>query len=185
MERKPKLVIVTGPSGSGKTTLSKELGKLLRFPIVSRDEIKEGYINTLNISHADLSGDPNLIVTEVFFKNIELLITNKVSILAEAAFKHDVWDYWLKKISIDADICVVICDIDAGIAADRELQRGLQDPKREFYHGDHRVAHFKKTGESLPVNEYTPPKFDVPTIRVSTLNGYSPELVEIGKQITG
>ncbi len=183
MNRKPKLVIVTGPSGSGKTTLSKELAKLLRFPVVSRDEIKEGYINTINIRHADITGDPNLVATEIFFRNIELLLTNKIGVLAEAAFKHDVWDYWLKRISIDADIFIVICEVDPEISGTREIERGLKDPERAFYHGDQRVTHFRKTGELLPVEKYIPPKLDVPTISVSTLNGYSPELQKVYEQI--
>jgi adenylate kinase family enzyme len=63
MNHKPKLVIVTGQPGSGKTTLSKELGKLLYLPVISRDEIKEGYVNTFNVPHHKLPGDTNKIAT--------------------------------------------------------------------------------------------------------------------------
>ena len=46
MSRKPKCIIITGQPGSGKTTLAKKLGERLWMPVISRDEIKEGYVNT-------------------------------------------------------------------------------------------------------------------------------------------
>ncbi|GAG29410.1 unnamed protein product, partial [marine sediment metagenome] len=70
MNHKPKLVIVTGRPGSGKTTLAKELGKILYLPIVIRDEIKEGYVNTSNLKHDKLPKDTNKIATQIFFNNI-------------------------------------------------------------------------------------------------------------------
>lgn len=69
------------------------------------------------------------------------------------------------------------------VAAKRHLQRGLDDPDREFYHGDKRVEIFRKTGEIAPPGDYTAPDFDVPTIRVSTEREYSPSIADIVKQI--
>lgn len=180
---KPTLVIVTGRPGSGKTTLSKELGKLLCFPVVSRDEIKEGYVNTFNVSHDKLPEDTNRIASAVFFKNVELLLTSQVSVIAEAAFQHSVWEPEITKFEDYAAVFVIICEIDAEIAARRHLERGLSDPKRGFFHGDKRVTHFKETGAVLPPAPYEPPVFAVSTLKVSTLNGYDPELEEIRKQI--
>lgn len=180
MRNKPKLVVVTGRPGAGKTTLSKELGKLLYFPVVSRDEIKEGYVNTFNVRHDELPENTNRIASEVFFKNIELLLTSKVSVIAEAAFQHQVWEPEITKFEDYADVFVIICEIDAEVAAKRHLERVMNDPKRGFFHGDKRVA---QAGIVLPPAEYEPPRFDVPTIRVATVNGYDPELEEITKQI--
>jgi hypothetical protein len=59
------------------------------------------------------------------------------------------------------------------------LNRGLDDPTREFYHGDRRVKVFKETGELLGPGNYDTPSFDVPTLRVTTTEGYSPELAAI------
>lgn len=183
MNNKPKLVIVTGRPGSGKTTLSKELGKILYSPVVNRDEIKEGYVNTFNIKHDKLPKDTNKIVSEIFFKNIELLLSNKVSVVAEAAFQHKIWEPEIIKFKNYSDIFIIYCEIDADVAAKRHLERGINNPKREFFHGDKRVSDFKKTGIVLPAGKYEPPSIEVPTIRVSTLNGYNPELEQIRKQI--
>ena len=83
-----------------------------------------------------------------------------------------------------ADIFIIICIVDAQIAAKRHLKRGLDDPKREFYHGDNRVTHFKKTGEFLPAGKWEPPSINAPTMKVSTLKGYRPGLKSIRKCIT-
>ncbi|HKY28769.1 MAG TPA: AAA family ATPase, partial [Pyrinomonadaceae bacterium] len=184
MDNKPKLVIVTGRPGSGKTTLSKELGKLLYLPVISRDELKEGYVNTFNIEHDQLLEDTNKIVTEIFFENIELLLSLKVSVIAEAAFRDQVWRPKLARFNEDADVFVIICEVDAEVAAKRQLERGLIDPRREFFHGDKGVSHFRKTGLYLPPGEYEPPSsLLLPTIRVSTLSGYDPGLEQITEQI--
>ena len=78
---------------------------------------------------------------------------------------------------------MIICTVDEDVAAQRHLQRGLADPRREFYHEDKRVSHYRATGNIGTPRPYVAPKFDVPTIEVSTENGYSPALDEIVKQI--
>jgi len=52
---KPKLVIITGRPGSGKSTLAHIIAKEIRCPLISRDEIKEGYINTVRMGHGKIT----------------------------------------------------------------------------------------------------------------------------------
>ena len=64
MSVKPRCIIVTGRPGSGKTTLAKKLGERLWLPVISRDEIKEGYVNTFGVKHDQLPPDGKRLVFE-------------------------------------------------------------------------------------------------------------------------
>ena len=183
MNRKPKCIIITGRAGSGKTTLAKKLGERLWMPVISRDEIKEGYVNTDGVKHDQLAPDTDGLVTDLFFGIVDQYLAGNISVLIEAAFQHKVWESRMPKILELASPWIVLCSADGTVAARRHLQRGLENPQREFYHSDNRVVHYRKTGEFLPPASYTAPKFNVPTIHVSTVGEYIPCIDQIVKQI--
>ena len=183
MNRKPQCIIVTGRAGSGKTTLAKKLGERLWMPVISRDEIKEGYVNTFGVKHDELPADTNGLVSDLFFVIINQYLADNISVVIEAAFQHRVWEPRIPKIVELAMPVIVLCCVDDAVAARRHLQRGLENPNREFYHGDRRVAHYKETGEILSPETYAAPQFNVPTIEVSTDGEYVPGIDEILRQI--
>jgi len=183
MRNKPKCIIVTGRPGAGKTTLSKKLGERLRMPVISRDEIKEGYVNTFGVKHDQLPADTNAVVSDFFFDVVNQYLANKVSIIIEAAFQHKVWEPRMVRIAEIGSPFIIVCSIDGDMAARRHLQRGLDDPGREFYHGDKRVSLYRATGVMSPASPYEAPDFDVPTFHVSTDGVYSPTIDEIVEKI--
>ena len=185
MTRKPKCVIVTGRAGSGKTTLARKLSERLHTPLISRDDIKEGYVNTYGLKHDELPANTNGLVSELFFGIVNHHLAGNISVVIEAAFQHHVWEPRITKIAELAHVWIILCSVDDAVAARRHLQRGLENPDREFYHGDRRVAHYRKTGEILAPETYAPPRFEVPTIEVSTVGEYLPSIEEIVKQMQG
>jgi hypothetical protein len=137
------------------------------------------------VHHNELPPDSNKIATDVFFTSVENLLLNNISLIAEAAFQHKVWESRISTLKSYADVTFVLCDVNAETAASRHLQRGLADQKREYFHGDNRVTHFKKTGELLPPGEYIPPTFDLPIMKVDTEDGYDPSLDVIVRALEG
>jgi hypothetical protein len=121
----------------------------------------------------------------LFFVIINQYLAGNISVVIEAAFQHRVWEPRMPKIIELASPVIVICSVDDEVAARRHLQRGLENPNREFYHGDRRVAHYRETGEILSPESYAAPQFDVPTIEVSTDGEYVPSIDEIVRQISG
>jgi predicted kinase len=183
MNSKPKCIIVTGRAGAGKTTLSKKLGRQLWMPVISRDEIKEGYVNTFGVKHDQLSPDTDGFVSNFFFDTVCQYLTNKVSVVIEAAFQHAVWEWRMPQILELSYPYIIVCSVDVETAAQRHLQRGLANPRREFYHQDKRVSLYRATGEIGTPQPYVAPNFDVPTLYVLTENDYLPNLDEIAHQI--
>src|SRR5664279_5531543 len=101
---KPLLIVITGRPASGKTTFAHILSRQIKLPLFSRDELKEGYINTSDLHHNHLDNSVDLQIYETFFQTIELLITKGVSIIAEAAFQHKLWEPKLSGLLDKADI---------------------------------------------------------------------------------
>lgn len=183
MNKKPKCIIVTGRAGAGKTTLAIKLGGKLWLPVISRDEIKQGFVSTFGVKHDQLPPDTNAVVTDFFFETVYQFLANKISVIIEAAFQHKIWDWRMPKIVELGSPVIVLCSVNDLVAAKRHLQRGLDNPKREFFHEDNRVNHYKKTGEFLLPASYDAPKLDVPTIKVSTDGEYVPSIDETVRQI--
>lgn len=183
---KPYLFIVTGRPGSGKTTFAGELSRAAMLPVISRDQLKEGYVHTQGRPHSELSGEVNGIVTDLFFETVGGLIDGGVSLIAEAAFQHKVWSAKLEPLMDRARVRVLICSAgkDGRAALERFLARGLSDPRREYFHGDKGV-HMARAGMEPTVSAYEEPRLPVPTWHIDTSDGYKPGIDEIMEEIWG
>jgi len=181
---KPYLLVVTGRPGSGKTTFAKELGENLFMPVISRDQIKEGYVHTFGKRHTELPDDTNKIATDIYFDIIMNMLTNNVSLIVEAAFQHKIWSTMLERYKSIAKIYILICKVDGKVALDRFISRGLDNPLREYFHGDKGVD-LARHGVELSVSPYDELHFDAPTFYIDTSGEYNPSIKELGIKILG
>ncbi len=172
-----KLIIVTGAPGSGKTTLARELSQAIRCPMICRDEIKEGLVNSPGSK--SLKEESAMRHTDdCFFGVIRHLIGNSITHIAEAPFGHDLWSRVIEPMVNGVEIRIVICTLKPELARNRRIMRGLADPKRQIFHSDPFVREAKR-GKILPADRYEPPCFSLPTLNVDTTNRYKPSMKKI------
>jgi predicted kinase len=169
--RQPALIVVAGAPGAGKTTLAYTLARALRFPAVSRDEIKEGLVSTAG-EGGEPGGDLQRHATDAFFDTLALLLGRGVSVVAEAAFQHKVWAPRLEPLETVARVRVVLCEINPEQAVSRRLARGRNDPARLWFHPE-------EAGRDRATGSFDPPRLGVPTLRVDTSDGYQPAIETI------
>lgn len=181
---RPRLIIVTGRPGAGKTTLAEAISRGWCLPLVSRDRLKEGYVHTQGQGHEALPPDANLLVTQAFFDALGFLIDRGVSLIAEAAFQHPLWEAGLRPLMAKARVTVLICSLDAEGALERFLERGLSDERRGYFHGDRGVQMLRR-GIRPEAGPYEAPRLDAQTIRIDTSGGYSPSLDSVRRLIFG
>lgn len=115
---------------------------------------------------------------QAFFTAIQLLLKHRVTLVAEAAFQHDLWVPELERLRQIACIRIVICSIDPQLARARHIARGLADPGREHFHDD-RALKAAREGRQLPLESYDPPNLQVPILNVDTTEGYKPAFESI------
>ena len=175
---KPLLVVVTGSPASGKTTLVHILGHKIHCPILSRDEIKEGYINTLNLAHNQLDTSADMHVYDTFFEAIELLISKGISIIIEAAFQDKLWRPRLLNLLSKAAVRIIICKTNPDLVKGRFINRLSINPNRGKYYGDQSLSLSPERFSSL-VENYVPVNVDAPTLQVDTTDNYNPAIDEI------
>ena len=175
---KPLLVVVTGRPASGKTTLAHILSKEIKCPLLSRDELKEGYINTLDIEHDRLDNSVAWHIYNSFFEAMDLLISKNISVIVEAAFQNKLWKPKLLNLSDKAEIKIIICNTSPDIAKTRFASRLLNDPDRNRFHGD-KFMNSVKEQDRLMTEHYEPVNIDAPTLEVDTTENYNPGLGEI------
>jgi predicted kinase len=171
---RPLLTIVSGRPGSGKTTLARAIAQAIRCPLISRDEIKEGLVNS-GLAHSDAT---QRLANEIFFDTIEQLVRRGVTLIAEAAFQHKLWAPRLEPLLTVTKTRIILCVANPELARSRHIQRGLNDPQRERFHGDYEVRAARE-GRQMPIGDYVPPKFEVPALEVDTTDGYTPPFARI------
>jgi adenylate kinase family enzyme len=169
--KKPLLIVITGKPASGKTTLAHIISKEIKCPVISRDELKEGHINTTGIPHNQSNASVNLYINETFFQTIDILISKRISIIIEAAFQHKLWQPKLLEFINKADVRILICETNTELTKTRFNERLSNNTDRKKFHGD-------EQGERL-IEIYESVNIEAPILYVDTTDNYNPSIKKI------
>ncbi|ANH79576.1 hypothetical protein A8C56_00050 [Niabella ginsenosidivorans] len=181
---KPLLIVITGRPASGKSTLANLLSRKIKCPLLSRDALKEGYVNTIGLQHTELSDAAAAHIYTTFFDAIDLLISNNISLIVEAAFQQKRWAPKLSELANKATIKVIVCKTDPDLSKKRFLDRVAGDPERERFHGDS-LSRLINDHSGLFTDSYEQLNLDVPTLEVDTTASYSPHFNSIVAFVSG
>ena len=180
---KPSLVVVSGAPGSGKSTLARALADAIHCPMVSRDQVLEGLRHTCRDASAP-PGNAAEIANGAFFACVNVLLQAGVSVVIEAAFQHRLWAPALVTLGPHADIRVVRCIIDPGLALRRMALRLQQQPWRLDVHQDAQYLN-QKLRDAPAIAPFNHVALDVPTLDVDTTDAYSPALDVVVRFVQG
>jgi predicted kinase len=170
----PTLVVISGPPGVGKTTLAHKIARAVGCPAICRDEIKEGMVHAAG---GPGRGDElNVRTLSAFFDVLELLLLAGVTTVAEAAFQDRLWRPGLEPFRDLAQIRIVHCTADAGVAFRRQLRRQENSPLRQA-HADPGAD--EAAEQTVRYNAFDRVSVQAPRIEVNTIRGYRPGLSRI------
>ena len=175
----PTLIVVSGPPGSGKTTLAHVIARAIPCPAICRDEIKEGLVHAEGPAYEPEPGDQVTYRTfETFFAILRLLLSAGATVVAEAAFQHQVWAPNLEPMLDIAKASIIHCVVDPSVARARIASRAAADPRARAGHPDALLLSALDSGE-LSLADFDPIALAAPSMRVDTTDGYVPALDEI------
>ena len=170
MKNKPLLIVVSGRPGAGKTTLARLLAKRICCPMLSRDEIKQGFCITQNAAHCELPSNTNATISSFYFDLLHTFVKQGISLVTEAAFQQTLWQPQLDALQAKCELRIIRCVISPELAQARMLKRGLENARRERYHRDFSgSAEGGSEGDSEEsIREFIPVNINAPTLDVDT-----------------
>ena len=84
-----KLVVIAGMPASGKSTFAAELGRVLRFPVLEKDAIKEELFDTLGFTCYAEKQRMDVAATAVLLRVADALLGGGMSVIAVNNFRDD------------------------------------------------------------------------------------------------
>jgi predicted kinase len=128
------LIVVAGPPGSGKTCLASRLGSDLRWPVLSKDTIKESLLDSFGGEDLQTSRDLGQASFKLLIDLAESLYKNGAAFILESAFRRGDGSLLMDKFP-GAQIVQVYCQAEDNICLQRFRDRN-NEGRRHAGHAD-------------------------------------------------
>lgn len=102
------IAVLSGPPGSGKSTLAHAFAARVGFPVIIRDEIKQGMVAATTPTRDGDYEDLNIPVLHAFFDVLTVLARSGISTVAEAAYQDKLWFYSRLSVVVSATCTALI-----------------------------------------------------------------------------
>ena len=164
---------MSGAPGSGKSTVARQLGELLRVPVIDKDRLREGALFT--IGTGDIDQAP--FGPELFYSTVEHMLACGISLIGDMTLVRNVSEPDIAtRIAPNAELVNVHCRTSH--AVERFEARTRLDPVNEY-----RVDALLPYVEELQAQLLEPLDLGCPSLVVDTTDGFVPAIEEIAAEI--
>ena len=169
----PLLALVSGPPGSGRPALAARLAGELGVPLVTRDAIRAGMVETQAGWAVTPAAELSVQSTAVFASVVRSLLESGVTIVAEHPRRGELTSADLDTYAGLGHVRVIRCVI-------AEQSRPGPPPEPKLRHLSSGGTFLQRAPRTQPAGPARPPRLGVPVLDVAPAgDGYEPPLAEI------
>jgi predicted kinase len=177
----PTLVIVSGAPGSGKTPLARSLSQELGLPLFSRDHLKETLLDELSAVDRSASREIGRAAYALLFQSAGTLIDASIGVIVESNFRRGLSESDLRPLVERAPAVLLHCQTSHDETVRRYLHRAANQERHAGHFDEEAAADLIR---DLKTASYEPLDLNIPTLVIDTTDGYSPDLLQIGRFVS-
>lgn len=143
---KPGMVVVSGYPATGKTSLAVHLSTELRFPLVSKDLVKERLFDVLGAGDNDWSHLLGRASMAVLYAQAGAILASSNGVVAEANFDGELATRDLMKLIRDhrVPVCQVVLQADPDALVARAKERAASGERHPGHNEQFVIAELEK-----------------------------------------